>query len=250
MIRIFNNTFSIVSIIYLIFGFTLLTLTSCNTDKKIKIGQKNAIWTQSIFLRGFQPSTLNKLTEEGILNYTITLKQNNIRYAYLFAGPFNKNGYLPDYAFSDTAVNTVKLLKKFYPDLIILPWVGGIQNKTVYLNDSNWVKYALLDSKKLIETLSVSGLHFDFEFILKGDPLLERTVSEGGSGDCDSYGNNVNEFHRKFRKLMPDAFVSSVVFATSPGTKPWKRKTSLEELKVLIQYVDQLSFLYYDTQLY
>ena len=249
MIRISKEVFRRIFLIGFIFASVFLVLPSCNSGIDIRIGQENAIWTQSIFLRGFQPSTLQRLTDDDIFEYAKTLKQYNIKYAYLFAGPFNKNGYLPHYAFSDTAVNTVKLLRKFYPEIIILPWVGGIQNKTVYLDDSIWVRNALTDSKNLIKTLSVTGLHFDFEFIVKGDSLLERTVLEGGSGDSASYGYNVNEFHRKFRKLMPDAFVSSVVVATSPGTKPWKRKTSLDELKVLIHYVDQLSFLFYDTQI-
>ena len=61
------------------------------------------------------------------------------------------------------------------------------------------------------------------------------------------YGDNVNDFYKKFRDLMPDAFVSSVVVTTSPGAKPWKRKTTMDELMVLTKYVDQLSFLYYDT---
>lgn len=231
----------------LILGWLIFVLTCCNPEKNIKLGQENAIWTQSIFLRGFQPRFYNRLTNEDILEYAETLKRNNIKYAYLFAGPFNKEGFLPDYAFADTAVNSVNLLKKYYPEIIILPWVGGIQNKTVYLDDSTWVRNALYDSKRLIQTLSVPGLHFDFEFIVKGDSFLERTVIEGGSGDINSYGKNVNEFHRRFRELMPEAFISSVVVATSSGTKPWKRKTSLDELKVLIKYINQLSFLYYDT---
>jgi hypothetical protein len=232
---------------WLIFKCLFLVLACGSSEKNIHIGQENAIWTQSIFLRGYHPRLYNKLQNNDIQEYAETLIRNNIKYAYLFAGPFNKEGFLPDYAFTDTAVNSVKLLKKYYPEITILPWVGGIQNKTVYLDDSTWVRNALADSKRLIQTLSVPGLHFDFEFIVKGDSFLERVVIEGGSGDINSYGKNVNEFHRRFRELMPEAFVSSVVVATSPGTKPWKRKTSLDELKVLIRYIDQLSFLYYDT---
>jgi len=58
-----------------------------------------------------------------------------------------------------------------------------------------------------------------------------------------------NEFHRRLRDLLPNAFISSVVTATSVGTRPWKRKTSKKDLSVLIRYIDQLSFLFYDTSI-
>jgi hypothetical protein len=231
---------------YISIGF-LFSLNCCDTGLNVKTGQNNAIWTESIYLRGYRPSTLHKLTNSDIQEYAETLKRNNIRYSYLFAGPYGKDGHLPKFAFSDIAINSVKLLKKYYPEIIILPWVGGIQNKTVHLEDSIWVNNALADSKRLIETLLVSGLHLDFEYILKDDSFFDLTIDKEKPGDIEAYGKNINEFHRKLRTLMPEAFISAVVTATSPGTKPWKRKTKLEELKVLVKYVNQLSFLYYDT---
>lgn len=227
----------------------IFIIICCTTSKNVNIGQENAIWVESVFLRGYHPSDLSRLTDADLVNLAATLQNNNISYAYLFAGPFSREGFLPEYSFSDTAVQSVKTLEELYPGIVILPWVGGIQNKTVFLNDSTWVKNALADSKRLINSLNVPGLHFDFEFILKGDEFLDRTEVKGGSGDIDAYGKNVNEFHRKFREMMPEAFVSSVVVSTSPGTKPWKRKTSMEELTELTKFIDQLSFLYYDTNL-
>ena len=226
----------------------LLMLTNCTGENTKNLGQENAIWSEVAFFRGYYPSNPHiTLTENIIKKHVKTLKKNNIKYTYLFAGPFDIEGFLPEYAFSNTAINSVKLLKHYYPEIVILPWVGGIQNKTVFLDDSVWVTNALNDSKRLINTLSVPGLHFDFEFIVPGDDYLDKAVVDGGSGNIDIYGNNVNDFHKKFRDLMPDAFVSSVVVATSPDTKPWKRKTTMDELMVLTKYVDQLSFLYYDT---
>ena len=229
-------------------GYISLTLlTNCTGENLKNLGQGNAVWSESVFFRGYYPSTLVELTEDIIIEHAETLKKNNIKYTYLFAGPFSEEGFIPDYAFSDFAINSVKRLKHYYPEIVILPWIGGLQNKTVFLDDSIWVENAINDSKRLINTLSVSGIHFDFEFFMSGDPYLDELEVPGGSGDVDAYGNNVNNFHKKFRKLMPDAFVSSVVVATSPGTRPWKRKTTMEELMVLTKYVDQLSFLYYDT---
>jgi len=233
----------------LLVGYILLiSLTNCTSENTKNLGQENAIWTETVFFRGYYPSNPNiRLTNDLIIRHAETLKRNNIKYTYLFAGPFDKEGFLPDFAFSETAINTVKFLQQYYPEIVILPWVGGKHHKTVFLDDSLWVENVLNDSKRLINTLSVPGLHFDFEFILAGEPYLDRTEIPNGPGDVDTYGKNVNEFHRRFRELMPEAFVSSVVVATSPGTKPWKRKTTMDELMVLTNYVDQLSFLYYDT---
>lgn len=218
-------------------------------EEKPKLGQHNAVWTETLYLRGENPTTKAILTEKNIEDYANTLKKNNVKYSYLFAGPYEKNGHLPDYAFSKRAIDTVKSLKKYYPEIVILPWVGGVQNKTVYLGDPGWVKNALADTEKLIRVLKIPGVHIDFEYILAGDPYLDTTINKEKPGDLESYANNVNEFHRKLRRRLPKAFISSVVLATSPDTKPWKRKTTVDELKVLTKYVDQLSFLYYDTTL-
>ncbi len=232
----------------LVLVFFLSCMQSKKTNSKI-FGQENAVWTESIYLRGTKPSTGKKLSDEDLKKYANTLKENNIKYAYLFAGPYQEDGHLPDYPFSDLAMESIRKLKELYPEIIVLPWVGGIQNKTVHLEDSIWIKNALNDTKKLIETLKVPGIHIDFEYILKGHSYLDRTITREKPDDEKNYANNVNSFHKKLRNLIPDAFVSSVVVATSPDTKPWKRKTTINELKVLVQYVDQLSFLYFDTHI-
>ena len=226
--------------------------TSCNKNVRETnglFGQENAIWTESIYLRGYKPSTGKKLSDNDLKKYANTLKNNNIKYAYLFAGPYQEDGHLPKYSFSKLARTSVNKLKSYNPELIVLPWIGGVQNKTVYLGDSIWVKNALEDTKKLVNTLKTPGVHIDFEYILKGNPYLDTTIKPEKVNDEENYGDNVNSFHRKLRSLLPDSFISSVVVSTSPDTKPWKRKTSMEELSVLVKYVDQLSFLYYDTHI-
>lgn len=231
----------------------VLSFTQCKNNDKDKqhlYGQHNAVWTESIYLRGYQPTTFEKLTPKHTRRYGETLKKYNVKYAYLFAGPYGVDGHLPDYSFSETAINSIKFLKENYPEIVILPWIGGIQNKQVYLEDSTWVSNALADTKKLIETHGVPGVHVDLEYILQGDPFLEKDIGKEKPGDLENYANNVNSFHEKLRHLLPEAFISSVVLATPPDTKPWKRKTTLEELKVLVQHIDQLSFLYYDTYIH
>lgn len=223
--------------------------TEVSGSAKLPLGQQNAIWTESIFLRGHKPSTGEKLTEEHLKIYAETLQRNKVKYAYLFAGPYGKNGRLPKYSFSETAQKSVLKLKSYYPEIIILPWLGGVQNKTVYLGDSTWVNNALHDTKKLIQTLGVQGVHIDFEYILKGNDYLDTTIEAEGEFDEMNYGDHVNSFHKKLKELVPQAFISSVVVATAPDTKPWKRKTSMGELLTLSKYVDQISFLYYDTSI-
>jgi len=238
----------------LFFPFLIITLIfACTSQEKFPeglFGQENAVWTESIYFRGQKPSTGEKLTDQHIIDYAQTVKDNRIKYAYIFSGPYGTDGHLPEYAFSETAINSVKRLKALYPEIIILPWIGGLQNKTVYLGDSLWIENALEDTRKLVEVLDIPGVHVDFEFILAGNAYLANTVNPEKPGDLERYGHNVNEFHRKLRKRLPKAFISSVVVATSSETRPWKRKTTMEELHTLIKYVDQLSFLYFDTHIH
>jgi hypothetical protein len=207
----------------------------------VQLSQNNAIWAESIYLRGFNPTTGEKLTYNKIYDYAKILKANRIKYLYLFAGPFGIDGHIPEYPFSVEAIETVKTIKKLYPEIKILPWVGGIQNKTVYLDDSLWVKNALYDTKKLVNTLRCEGVHIDLEFILKEDKYLAQEIIPEKKGDLESYGSNVNEFHKKLRELIPDSFISSVVTATSKDTKPWKRKTSISELMEVSYFTIHIS---------
>lgn len=231
-----------------IFLLCIAFVSCCKPNDETLTGS-NAIWCESIFLRNYAPGTHQKLTNEKLEQLATTLKKHNVKYAYLFAGPYGSDGHLPAYPFSDEAVNSVKILERYYPDIVILPWIGGVENRTVHLDDSIWVRNALDDTKKLVNRLSVPGVHVDLEFIKHGDPYLDTTISKEKPGDLDNYGNNVNSFHRNLRKILPGKFISSVVVATSPDTKPWKRKTSIKELTELSKYIDQLSFLYYDTSI-
>lgn len=242
-----NRLFSYVSPYIVWFLLSAVTLGCKKSNHNVQFGQNNAVWAESIYLRGYRPSTGIKLTDEMIYDYARLLRKNRIKYVYLFAGPYGVDGHLPKYPFSKPAQEVVGKLKKSYPDLAILPWVGGIQNKTVYLADSSWVANALFDTKRLVSTLNCDGIHVDLEFILKEDGYLYSGLKPERPGDLAAYGHNVNSFHRKLRRLLPGKFISSVVTATSQSTRPWKRKTSFEELKELVPLVDQINFLYYDT---
>lgn len=230
----------------------LLTLQfGCNSEvsKDPLIKNNNAIWTEAIYLKGIRPSTNERLTDEQIEKYCNNLKKFHIKYTYLFAGPYQQDGHLPLYPFSNEAIRTVERMKYFYPELKILPWIGGIQNKNVYLSDSTWVNNAVEDTRKLFKTLRCDGVHIDLEFILKENVYLSSTIREERPGDKENYGTDVNKFHKKLREVLPTCFISSVVTSTGKNVASWKRKTSMEELEELIKYVDQISFLYYDTHI-
>ena len=237
----------------ILLGILLLFFVGCtqsiNEVKSHLYGQENAVWTESLYLRGYRPNTKRKLIEKDIETFALTLKSNKIKYAYLFAGPFQKDGHLPSYPFSEDAKNSVIKMQRLYPELIVLPWIGGIQNKTVFLEDSTWVDNALKDTKRLVERLGVPGVHIDFEYIVNGNRFLDYHLNRKNKSDDSYYGFNVNSFHEKLRILLPDSFISSVVVSTAPDTKPWKRKTTFKELSVLVKHVDQLSFLFYDTKI-
>jgi len=235
---------------YIVYAISLVALmTSChqNQQREVKIGQQNAVWAESIYLRGYQPSTGEKLRQDHITTLAKILKDNNIRYVYLFAGPYLSSGRLPEYSFSQTAINSVKLIKKHYPELKILPWIGGIQNRTVFLNDTAWVENALSDTRRLVKTLDCDGIHIDLEYILNGDTYLSKFVRPQRDKDDRDYGKNVIVFHESLRKLLPGSFISTVVPSTSSKTKSWKRKCTVPELQEITKYVDQISFLFYDT---
>ncbi len=224
----------------------IINCKTCSLEFFYQIG----IWSESMYLRGHKPSTKYRPSRKDVISYARRMKKYQIRYLYLFAGPFKSNGKLPTYPFTEYAKVNVQLIKRYHSEGITLPWIGGIQHRTVFLDDSTWVKNALESTKKLVEHLKVPGVHVDFEYLLPGDPYLDRLLSTHVTLDRLSYAKKVNQFHEKLRIAMPDAFISSVVVSTSPLTKHWKQQTTLEELDQLSKFIDQLSFLFYDTQIH
>jgi hypothetical protein len=243
---LFSYSYILVASILVIACWLLLW---ADARQKLVAGQHNAIWGESIYFRGYNPSTGEELTDQKVIAYATLLKRNRIKYAYIFAGPFDEHGNLPEFAFSATAIRTVKLLSEHYPDLIVLPWIGGIQDKTVRLHDPGWQRNAIQATKRMITTLQVKGAHLDFEFILPGNSYLDSTFEQERSGQEDAYPALVNEFHIDLRREIPDAFISAVVACSSTRAKQWKRRTTFLELIELVKFVDQVSFLFYDTSI-
>ncbi len=207
--------------------------------------KENATWVKSIFFRGFDPTTKKKLTVKDVEDLAMRLKANHIRYAYIFAGPYENDGHLPDYVFSQQAKESIKILKKMYPELNVLPWIGGIQNKTVHLERVGWVKNAISDSAKLVKELSLAGIHLDLEYVLFPSPEFNRKRLS-----ANDYGKHWVNFHKLLRQALPNEFISGVVVSTASGTKPWKHKHPLKEIKEISPAVNQISFMFYETNIH
>lgn len=203
--------------------------------------RENATWIRSTFFRGIDPDTKKSLSNKDIEALALKLKDNHIRYAYIFAGPYENDGHLPSYAFSQKARESIKILKKVNPELKILPWIGGIQNKTVHLEKVQWVKNAISSTTKLVREMPIDGIHLDLEYVLLHEKLNRKKLNK------DHYRKHWIEFHKQLKMAMPHLFLSSVVVSTASETKPWKLKHTLNEIKEVSSSVDQLSFMFYET---
>lgn len=204
--------------------------------------QENAVWAGSIFPRGFDPTTQEKLTRRKLINLADRLKRNGIQYIYVFAGPYQEDGRLPVYAFSDRARATVALLKKTYPSLKILPWIGGVEDRTVHLEKAAWMETSLRDTASLLASIPFDGVHVDFEYVLFQKKNSSNTP-------VNLYDSAWVMFHEKLRKLLPQTFISTVIVSTAPGTRPWKHKHELRDVLEVSRNVDQVAFMYYGTRL-
>lgn len=224
--------------------FILIVLIHLSLNS-VASAKENATWVKSIFFRGFDPTTKKKLTVKDVEALAMRLKANHIRYAYIFAGPYENDGHLPSYVFSQQAKESIKILKEKYPELKVLPWIGGIQNKTVHLERVDWVKNAISDTEKLVKKLSLTGIHLDLEYVLFPSPEFNRKKLS-----ANDYGKHWVNFHKHLRQALPNEFISGVVVSTASGTKPWKHKHPLNEIKEISPVVNQISFMFYETNIH
>jgi hypothetical protein len=209
------------------------------------LGQENAAWSRSMFFRGHAPTTGETLRPEDVTAFATTLRDAGIKYAYLFSGPFQADGSLPDWATSATARTSIERMKAVHPGLEVLPWVGGLQGKTVRLHDPTWRGAALDALDRLFAALPIHGVHLDFELVLGGEPYLRDDTADPAA--AAAYADGLLAFHQEARARLPQRFLSSVLASTAAETKPWKRKPTLAEATTIARSVDQLAFLFYDT---
>ncbi len=229
----------------LVFLAMVVAFAAASTSEDPVLGQENAAWARSMFFRGHAPTTGEPLRPEDVTEFATTLRDAGIKYAYVFSGPFRADGSLPDWATSATARRSIERMQSVHPGLEVLPWVGGLQGKTVRLHDPAWRATALDAVGRLFATLPIDGVHFDFELVLPDEPYLrdDAAAPDAAAG----YAGGLLGFHQDARARFPRRFLSSVVVSTASATKPWKRKHTVAEATALARTVDQLAFLFYDT---
>lgn len=211
---------------------------------------RHAVWVQSLYFRGVQPSTRELLTDAHLVQLANTFVANGIRDAYMFAGPDNEDGTVPNYAFSDTAIATVKRLRTLAPQVRILPWLGGLQDKTVFLNNPTWRTRAIENTVKLATALGVVGVHLDFEYILpESTYVIEEQGIQGPRSPVSEYHPSMREFFRELKVRAPSLFISTVFPSSAPEVTPWKANPRRADLLSIAPFVSQVSFLYYDTSI-
>lgn len=221
----------------LIFSFNLIS-------SSFSYAKENAIWIKSTYFRGHDPITKKGFTSKEVEDLALRLKTNHIRYAYIFAGPYENDGHLPVYAFSRKAKESIAILKRIYPEIKILSWIGGVQNKTVHLERTEWIKNTIADTIRLIKLMPVDGVHLDLEYVLYPENKFNQKKL-----NAHDYSEHWVQFHKQLRLALPKAFISSVVVSSALGTKPWKHKHTLNDIKDLSSVVDQMSFMFYETSL-
>ncbi len=160
-------------------------------------GKENATWIKSTYFRGHDPISKKGYTTKDIEDFALRLKTNQIRYAYIFAGPYGNDGHLPDYAFSQKAKESIAVFKRIYPEIKILPWIGGVQNKTVHLERAEWIKNAIADTTKLMRVMPVE-VHLDVEYALYPDNRFNYKKL-----NANDYSEQWIKFHNSHSMLKP-----------------------------------------------
>ena len=231
----------------LLAGLLLLGFVLANAHAE---GPSHGMWTQSLFFRGFNPTTGSKLRMTDIVQLSKDAKSNSIRDLYIFAGPFNADGSIPEYAFSQTARSTIKRLRELAPQVRVLPWLGGLQDKTVFLNNSAWRARAIDDTIRLTQFLGVAGAHLDFEYILPSSTFVIQTEHiPAERSPMNMYHPSMRDFFRELKQKAPSLFISTVFPSSAPEVSPWKINPTRRELEEVAPLTNQISLLFYDTSI-
>ncbi len=231
-----------------VLSFVFIAACTDDFDKGL-IGNHHAIWSESIYLRGHRPSTQQVLQDGQCALYRKLLGRHGIRYSYMFSGPFSVEGFVPEYSYSDRAAESLSVFSRGKSNLLVLPWLGGVQNKTVFLDDPVWQANAVVSTRELVDSMGYSGVHIDVEFLLNSDSFIYSDISPliNYEQSFRRYDDDLISFHRRLREALQGYFISTVVVSTASDTRPWKKKISIEKVVELVKYVDQIVFLFYDT---
>ncbi len=118
----------------------------------------------------------------AILALKNELDSHGIRDVFGHLTPTNLDGKIPE-----VDANQTKLFLELLPNKRVMPWLGGVTGKTVFLSSSQWRKNFVSSTKNLLERFpDFAGVHLDFEPLPNQDQgflelLLELRVAIGTS---------------------------------------------------------------------
>jgi hypothetical protein len=149
-----------------------------------------------------------KLKGKTADEFATSLKRRRIRYAYIFSGPYQKDGHLPSFAFRAHVRDSILRIKKVNPELKVLSWIGGVESKTVLLESETWLAHSIQDTARLLKTMPFDRVHVDLEFAA----FLGAAPKE--------YASNWVRFFKRLRGDLPSAFISTTVVSSASGNSP------------------------------
>lgn len=223
----------------------LLFLVLSSTTHTAFAKYNNAFWVQGNYIREHYWTNLPiriKVTDEDQARFIKIIEEQKIKYVYLFWSAFNKDGKLQHVSPESYEYKKFKELQSILPDVHFIPWLGGVQNRSIYLHDKKWNKNAKEQTLKLMKLLGTKTkyVHINFEYLLYGQ-IPEKQYD---------YGENFIKFFKELRHDLDKKIkISTVVASTTTKATPFKYRHSVAEINRVLPYIDQINFLFYDTKI-
>ena len=226
----------IVTAIVLLLFFTAYQLwTPGKTDTSGKFDRgENGIWIQHGWLGDndwfakYKKDKMQFRQPKCIEGLATNQKKHDIIYVFPHLCPASENGTIPS---MDN--EQIKDFFKYFKDFKVLPWVGGILDKHVFLNSAKWRKNFINSTVKLLQKHpEFSGIHINIEPLPSGNPDFIKLLKE-------------------LKTSLPENKILSI--AAYPPPTIWHRFPSVHWEKryyaEVSKYADQMVVMMYDTSI-
>ncbi len=163
----------------LIVGYLFWNPGSSVTDGTHDLG-RNGIWLghgwlgdDVWFAENARDSKIFR-SQAAILKLKQELDLHGIRDVFPHLTPTTLDGKIPEVDATQT-----KLFLELLPNKRVLPWLGGVTEKTVFLESQTWRNTFASSVKKLLETNpKFAGIHLDFEPVRNHTPGFLELLTE------------------------------------------------------------------------
>jgi hypothetical protein len=169
----------LVLVAVLIVGYLFWNPGSSVTDGRHDL-ERNGIWLghgwlgDDVWFSENARDSKNFRSQAAILKLKQELDLHGIRDVFPHLTPTTLDGKIPEV----DAVQT-KLFLEQLPNKRVMPWLGGVIGKTVFLNSSNWRKNFVSSVKRLLEQYpKFPGVHLDFEPLPNQDTGFLELLTE------------------------------------------------------------------------